>query len=387
MTVNHIILCSDKRGIIITYPLFPEGEYNYNSIPHICFSDCPGNYNYFTVPCFSINPPLYGIAWFNKYNFSQYLPGPENPKEDEQIALCMITSSPYLHLFLQRFKPLADLYFIQNSFINNSLIQAIFKTLNCSMNDPIYTLPDPCSLINACGKNILLLVKMLLLKCRICVNNKVSSDINSEWILALLSFIPGALFPATDTLKSIGFVTQTKQSIIHCPLSEIELIENVEIFGGTHPIFREMAEIDCVITEKGVIVNGKYKKILEQTKADKVFTQQLLSASRSMNYDLAIDLILQYIVGLISVAVKSRGRWIESQDVMNYGSSFVEEFKKTEFFKSLPSNIQTNAIHPAKLLNSVIDFSSYKKSTTVKVNTISGTAFPLYKKYLNSNQS
>ncbi|ELP91021.1 hypothetical protein EIN_267370 [Entamoeba invadens IP1] len=380
--VKHLLLCSTQRNVITVYPPFPStSPYNYNSIPYICLPECNGEYNYFTVPSRTIDTPMYGVSWIFKSTSALFLSRPENPSPEETVALCLLTQSPYLHVVVQRFKPLCELYFAQNTFINLELLQAIYKALNDSFEMGDYHLPDPCSLVNTCGQNIVSLIKMILLNSRVCVNNINSAEENSHWVITILSFIPGALFPAPLNLKEIGFTAQPKRSLLHCTLSEIDLLTNVQIFAGTSVFFREMSEIDCIVSEKGVSLNGEYKKTAALTKADKIFTTELLNASKSLNYDLVEELVLRYVIGAINVGIQSKGKIFPSGDVSDYGAAFLNEFRKTPMFKNFTNDSKISGVHPSKVPITNVSFKEYKKTKDVNVKCCSGMAFPLYFNY------
>ncbi|KAL7720028.1 AVL9/DENND6 domain-containing protein [Entamoeba marina] len=383
--IQNIFLCSSDHILLNSYPPINDENHNYFSIPYLCFPDCGGTFLYFTVPSYSINSPLYGISVLRKPLENQFNSIVNDQEQPITLSLSVTTTSPFLHVILERLIPLADLYFTQNTLDNEDLLKTIHKTLNSSFNEVSYPLPDPCNLVTTIGKDIMLLLKMMLLDCRVCVTTPSSDDM-SNWILTILSFIPGALFPAKKQFQSIGFTTQTKNTILHCPLSEFELLSNVQVFGGSNDLFKEMSEMDCVLTEKGIRLNDKYRKAITITKADKVFVQELLNAATALNYSLTLELILKYYVGVIVVSLNSKGRWVYSTDISDYGHDFLSEFKKTHFFKSLPTSLSIKYAHPSKKQVSPIDFSEYKQNQHIDVQTISCMAFPLYHKYTSSDK-
>ena len=381
MIIQNVILISNTRGILLQYPTtFSEHHYVYTSIHKICFPESQqSSYNYFTVPSTKSQSPLYGVLILSTQPSTHYISKPENPSENEQIGLIVLTHSPYLHVIKDHFLPLVELYFLQNNFFNEKLLMSIQKTLNLSFTETTYHLPNCCSLINRIGNNFFIVLKMLLLDSKICINNAFSSEINCQWIISLLSFLPGCFFPSPQSLKQIGFKGELKRTLLHCTLSELDLLSNINVFSGTSFLFGEMAEFNLTIGEKENIIASIYKQCITVTKADKQLTIQLLEAAKEGNSDKCYEIILQYIFGLFCVSkIEKKGlrHPIEYED---YGNQFVSEFKKTALFKHLPQIYSFAYYHPTKHQTCPIDFSDYLSVNSIDIQSESSLYYPSYK--------
>ena len=231
----------------------------------------------------------------------------------------------------------------------------MFSCINVSFEristKQLYSLPNPCEFISTIGKNFILVLKALMLDCKICVSHNKCHE-TSNWLQLLLSFIPNSLFQANKELMNVGFTNNYKKSILHCPLSELRILDNIKInlIGVTSWVFRDSVEFDCIITEKGIKMNSKLKKIITITKSDKEFIKDLLIASNSNNYKKCYELIMNYYLGLIVTANKTQGKWVLNDDITDYGSEYINSFKQTELFKNIPSKLEISCLHPSRTI-------------------------------------
>ena len=385
MIIQSVLLVSNTRGILLQYPPeFPKENYCIKSIHKLCFPETSIQiFNYFSIPSTKSQTPLYGAIVFSHQSPNYYIIKPDNPTENEIIGICILTHSPYLHIIKNHLKPLADLYFNQNNFINERLLMSIYKTLNVSFKDLDFTLPNCCSLINRLGYNFLSVLKMFLLDTKICINNSNSSEITSQWIFSLLSFLPGCLFPVPDSMKQVKWNGHLKRCLFHCTLSELDLLSSINVFGCTSSFFTEIQGFDVTIGEKDVFLSSKYKSIYQLSKADKQLTSTLLQCSKINDFEKCYKIILHYITGLFYVSKLKKKGLLSPPEYEDYGSSFISEFKKTALFQQLPEHFDFTCTHPINYLNQSnkkceIDFSQYIHSNNIDVESEPSIYFPSY---------
>lgn len=62
-----------------------------------------------------------------------------------------------------------------------------------------------------------------------------------------------------------------------------------------------------------------------------------------------IELIVSYVIGAISVCLRSKGRWLEAVGTTEYGSGFINIVKKIPYLSNLDdSKLMISYDHPSK---------------------------------------